>query len=76
MTIKKLNWEDYDGHFGKSWMAETGDFDNRYCISIDRQTGKTIGIGLDRVKVEFNNIQEAKDIFQKDFESKVKMLFQ
>lgn len=69
--VKDLVWETIDGTFGKDWVAEVSGFDNRYYVYIDRNTGKTIGINVNREKIEFNSIDSAKTEFQKDFNKRV-----
>ncbi len=70
MNIKKLDWQDFNGHFGKSWIAHTG-FKSSYCIYICPNTGKTKTLDLYLKTHEFDSIDLAKEWCQKDFEEKI-----
>jgi hypothetical protein len=74
--IAKLNWTDLDGHFVKSFIAKIPGFNSNYCIWVEQSTGITTVSNMERHQSVHNNIDEAKQWCQSDFERKVSALFQ
>jgi len=69
--VKKLNWVILEGQFGNHWLASIQGIDARYCIWVERDTGKTKMASIDRKNHYFNNIDEAKEWCQKHYENLV-----
>lgn len=73
VKIKKLEWHLLNGHFQRSHIASTP-FGTCYCCWVDSE-GSVSAIPSKRselpIKSRHNNLQEAKDFCQVDFEKRV-----
>lgn len=71
MKVVQLQWETLNSNFGTSWYAKVEGLGGQYSIWIDPSKGHTVLSDPTNTKHTFNNVDEAKEWSQKDFESKI-----
>ena len=74
MNIKKINWIPFESQFSTDWLGEIEGLAIKYCIILERDSGKVKISDLKNEHIFKNTIAEAKEYCQKDLETMINNL--